>query len=118
MAYASVVLRLRLWKATREEMAAQTIMSTELQEQLAAKSAELSQLAAKYGEQTDKLSRLKSQHAAGATVVNDLKSIAEAYERPAKCAKITWQCKESSTIPLTAKFLALLSERDVPQKSL
>lgn len=47
---------------------------------------------------------MKSHHAAGGTVSDDLKSVASACERPASCAKMTRSCKESSTTPLIAAF--------------
>lgn len=49
----------------------------EFRDQLAPESAELSLLSAKRGEMTDKLSPETSQTAAGATVSEDLKSVAE-----------------------------------------
>lgn len=87
-------------------------MITELQERLAAKSAELLQLSEKHGKPNDVFSQAKSQSAAGATLLDDLKSVARACERPAKHAKMTQVCKGFSTTSSAAVFLALLKERD------
>lgn len=72
----------------------------------------LSQLSAKHDDPTSELGRVKTQYVAGATVSDGLKSVAGACSKPAKRAKMTCQCKESSTTPLKALFLALLAERD------
>lgn len=55
---------------------------------MAAKSVDVLQLSAKNVELADELSHVKLQSAAGATVSNDLKSVAGACERHAKRAKL------------------------------
>lgn len=73
-------------EAARVEMDAHTAKVAGLKQQLAAENAKLLQLAAKHGELHDELLRVNSQRAVGATVSGDLKSFAEACERPAKRA--------------------------------
>lgn len=48
----------------------------------------------------------------GAPVSNDLNSVAGARELPAKLAKMTRSCKETSNMPSTAAILTLLTDRD------
>lgn len=55
---------------------------------------------------------MKSQHAAGAIVSDDLKWVAEACEHIAKRLRLARSCKKSSTTPSAAPFLGLLTERD------
>lgn len=93
-------------------MDAQTVKVRELQERLVAKSVELSQLSAKHSELTNEFSHMISQLVAGATVSDDVKMVAGARERPARRAKLTCQCKESSPTSSTAAELALLTEKD------
>lgn len=93
-------------------MDTQTTEVTFLQEQLAERSAELSQLSAKHVKLVEEFGRVELQSAAGPTASDDLKTVAGTCERPAKCAKMTRQCKVSSTASSTAVFLALLAERD------
>lgn len=50
---------------------------------------------------------MKSQHAAGTTVLNDFNPVAGACERPPNCAKITRSYKES----FTATFSILLTKK-------
>lgn len=80
-------------EAAREEVDAQIAEVAELQKQIATKSAGLSQLSAKRGEPNDDLRRVKSQHAADATVSDDLNLSAGACERPPKRAKMTGSFK-------------------------
>lgn len=49
---------------------------------------------------------------AGATVSDDLRSVAWACERPTKCAKGARTGGEAPTSPSTEAFLALVSESD------
>lgn len=93
-------------------MDSQATEITAPQKQLAAKSVELLQLPAKHVELKDMLSRVKVQNAAGATVSDDVESVAGAYERPAKRARMTRQCEDSSTTSSTTTLLALLVEWD------
>lgn len=83
-----------------------------LLKQLSAKVVELSGLSEKRIVAVDKLPRVKSQIAAEATILDDLKSVARNCERPNKRAKVTSQCEESSTTTSTAAFSALLAERE------
>lgn len=59
-------------------MYSQTTEVTELLERLAPKSAKLPRLHTKQGKLTDVKSGVKSQNAAGASVLGDLKLVAEA----------------------------------------
>lgn len=88
-AEAEVALLSTLLEAAREDMNTHTAEPSELQKQVAAKSAELLQLSAKHNKLTDELSRVESQNAAGAAVLDDLKSVAKNCERPIKRAKVT-----------------------------
>lgn len=72
-------------------------------------------MSAKQGELTDELSRVKSHYGAGATMSVDLKSVTDACERPTKRAKMTSSCREPTTTPSTAAFLALLAKRIYPK---
>lgn len=54
---------------------------------------------------------MKLRNAAGATVSNELKSVAGACERPTKRARLMCQRKESSTTPSSTAFLAPMAER-------
>lgn len=87
-------------------------MIAKLHEQLTAKTAAFAQLSAKRSELTNELNRVKLQSAAGAAVLDDPRLIAGNYERPTKRARVTGQCKESSTTPSTPLFSALLAERE------
>lgn len=80
--------------------------------QLADKNAELSWLQAKPMKLTDKVRRVNWQNAAGASVSDDIKSIAGACKHPSKRAKMTHQSKDFSTALSTAASFALLPERD------
>lgn len=93
-------------------MDAQAAKLAELQEQLVLANVELLRLSAQHGELNDELNRVKSQYGAGATVSDDLRLVAGACERPAKRAKKTQSCKESSTTPSTAESPAALTEKD------
>lgn len=106
---ADVMLQLGIWEAVREKMGTKTEAKAKIEEQLAAKSAELVQLSAERGELYDELSLANLQHAAGATVSEDLESLAGACDRPSKRTKVTRSCEESSTKPPAAGFLALLT---------
>lgn len=53
-----------------------------------------------------------SRLAAGATVTDDLISIASACDRPGKRAESAQSCAELSTTPPKVSFLALLTVRD------
>lgn len=69
-------------------------------------------LFAKHGELTDARNRVKSQHAVGAPVSNDLEpGEGVVFERPAKFDKMTFQSKESSSTSSTATFFALLTAK-------
>lgn len=83
VAWADVVKLSRLREVAREEMNAQIVEISILRERLAAQSAELSQLSAIHSDLTDELSHVKSHHTAGATMLDDLKSVAGAFEHPA-----------------------------------
>lgn len=87
----------------------------ELRERLAARSAESSPVSAEISELTGKLSRVQLEHAAWATVSDDLKSAAGVCECLAKRAKIMQQCKEASTTTSTTTCSALLTKRDDPE---
>lgn len=87
-------------------------MIAELQEQLLAKNAQLLQLPTKHAELDDELIRIKSLCVAGVTVLDDLKSVAGACERPTKLAKMTRSRKESSATLLATAFLTLLTEQN------
>lgn len=95
-------------------MVTKTAEVAKVQVQLAATNAKLSQLLSKHGELNDELRCVKSLHAAGTTVPNDLSSVAWVCEGPAKGAKMTRSCESSSTTLLTAVFSALLTERMIP----
>lgn len=68
-AEAYIALQLTLWEAAQENMDTHTTKTAKLQEQLADNDAELSQLSVKHIEQTNELNLVKSQSAAGATVL-------------------------------------------------
>lgn len=63
-------------------------------------------------ELNDEIHRVRSRHAAVATLLDDLKSVAGAYERPAKRATITRLCEAFFTVSSTVAFSALLTETD------
>lgn len=111
-AEAAVALRLTFSEAAREDLDTHTAKIAKLQKQLSAKSAELLQRSAKHIEPTDKSSRVKSQIAAGASVLNNLKSVAGNCERLNKRPRVTRQCAGLSTTLHTAAFSALLDERE------
>lgn len=67
-------------------------------------------MSVKHGDLTNKLSDMKSENAAGADVLDDLKSVAGNCERPKTRAKVAGQCEEPSTTALTAAFLVQLAE--------
>lgn len=79
--------------------------------QLAARNAKLSQLLAKHMRLTDELNRVNLKSMAGATESNILESVAEAWRRPANCAKVTLQCRNTSAMPSTTAFALLLTKR-------
>lgn len=113
MAYeANVAVQSTLREAAREDVDICMAEIAKLQERLAAKSAELSRLLAMNSGLTDELTRSKSQNADGATVMNDLKLGAGNRERFNKFAKVTRQCKKSTTTPSAAAFSAPLDERE------
>lgn len=70
---------------------------TSFQKQLLPKSVEFSQFSAKQVELTDKSNRVRKQCFAWVTVFDHAGSVAKACDRPAKCAKMTHQCKTTST---------------------
>lgn len=81
-----------------------------LQKHATARSAELSQLLAKSSELISGLSRVNSQNADEATVLNDLESVAENCKRADIRATVTRQCNELSITPSTAAFSAQIAE--------
>lgn len=107
-----MVLELGLREAGRDQADTKAEKIAELQERQATKSLGLSQRAAEHNELTSELRRVKLQHTAGATVSDDLKSVAGASARPAKRFRMTLMCKKGSTAPPTTAFSALLIVRD------
>lgn len=93
-------------------MDAQFVEMAKLPELLAAKNSIIMQLLAKHGELTNKVNLVKTQHASGATVSDDLSPVARAYTRHSQHASMARLCKESLTTPPTASLLSLLAEKD------
>lgn len=55
---------------------------------------------------------LRLQGGSGGIVTKDLRSVTKRFERPAKCAKVSRWCNESTDTPLTATFRSLFAERE------
>lgn len=84
---------------------------THFQKQLSRKRAEQWQSSASHVGPTDKLSSAKLQCAACAILSDDLMWVAGVCKCPEKHAKMTLQCKDTSTTPSSAAFLALMPDQ-------
>lgn len=110
MPEADIALQSALREAVQKKTNTHTAKIAEVQKQVMAKSAKLSQPYAKHRELTNELDGEKWQNAIGATVLDELNSVAWNCECPKKRVRVTRQCKHSSTTFSTAASPALLAE--------